>query len=132
MYEDLAKQLLSSVLPQVQPPALPQPAKEIIRVNGIEEARNFSLKAGDEAVLFDNNEDVFYIKKADEVGRNILHAFSYEEIELTEINSNGVSKKDFENFKTEIRGMIKEMNGNGKRNKQTFRDTEETTADAAE
>mgnify|MGYP003295806300 CR=1 FL=1 len=83
-YEELAKQLLSSVMPQTLP-AVTQPLKEILRVNGIEEARNFTLKSGEEAALFDNNDDVFYIKKADEVGRNVLHAFRYEEIEIEEI-----------------------------------------------
>lgn len=129
MYEDLAQKLLASVLPQT--PSLPGPTKEILRVNGIEEARNFSIKSGDEAVLFDNNDDIFYIKKADEVGRNILHAFRYEEIQLDEVSTNGVSKKDFEDFKTEIRGMIREIN-HGKRNKQTSGDTTADTEQQSE
>lgn len=126
-YEELAKQLLSSVMPAALPAAT-QPLKEILRVNGIEEARNFTLKSGEEAALFDNNDDVFYIKKADEVGRNVLHAFRYEEIEI-ESSGSGVSKKDFEDFKTEIRGMIKEIS-HGKRNKQTAGESEENTAAA--
>jgi len=71
-------------------------------------------------VLMDNvNENVFYIKTSDNIGKTSIRAFSYKEIQLDEvpikdpnmpaqaIPQNVVTREDFDEFKSEILEAIK-------------------------
>lgn len=91
-----------------------QAKRNIVTVNGIVEARSFALNPGESVVLVDSNEDIFYIKECDDIGKCSVKAFSYEEIELVDGPSGGVSKKEFEclsNDVAELKNMVKSMMG---------------------
>lgn len=96
-----------------------QPKRGVITVAGLSEARSFNLNPGESVVLIDSNDDVFYIKECDEIGKATTRSFKYEEIELEE-KSNAVSKKEFDKLSgdvKELKNMIKEI-ANAKHNPQ--------------
>ena len=96
-----------------------QPKRGVITVAGLSEARGFNLNPGESVVLIDANDDVFYIKECDEIGKATTRSFKYEEVELEE-KSNAVSKKEFDKLSSdvkELKGMIKEI-ANGKHDPQ--------------
>jgi hypothetical protein len=89
-----------------------QPAKRgVITVAGLSEARGFNLNPGESVVLIDANDDVFYIKECDEIGKSTTRSFMYEEIEQEETAA-GVSKKEFDKLSgdvNELKAMVKEI-----------------------
>lgn len=84
----------------------------IIWVNGIEGAKAYQLMPGANAVLLDSeNEGMFYIKVADNVGMCTVRSFKYEEVTQTnEPKADYVSKDE---FKAELDKLRKEIK-NGK------------------
>ena len=95
----------------------PQAKRGVITVAGLSEARGFNLNPGESVVLIDANDDVFYIKECDEIGKSTTRSFMYEEIEQEEVAS-GVSKKEFDKLSgdvNELKAMVKEI-ANGKHN----------------
>ena len=75
------------------------------------------MNPGESAILIDSNEDIFYIKECDEIGKCSVKAFSYEEIELADSAAGGVSKKEFEglsNELAELKTMVKSLMAGGK------------------
>lgn len=91
--------------------------RQVVTVSGIGEARSFNLNPGESIVLIDSNEDVFYIKECDDIGKSTTKCFKYEEVELEEA-SGGVSKKEFDKLSSdvkELKSMIKEIS-DGKHN----------------
>ena len=115
-YSEIAQSMLNSMNTS-------KTKHKIITVNGIQEARSFNLIAGEAAVLIDSNEDLLYIKECDSIGKSTVRAFKYEEI-IPEENINGVSKKDFEDFKKEVMQIIK-GGENGKHNIKQITDKTE-------
>ena len=94
-----------------------QQKRSVITVTGLNEARGFNLSPGESIVLIDSNDDVFYIKECDEIGKSTTRCFKYEEIELEEV-SGAVSKKEFDKLSgdvKELKTMIKEI-ADGKHN----------------
>jgi outer membrane murein-binding lipoprotein Lpp len=94
-----------------------QPKRGVITVAGIAEARGFNLNPGESIVLIDANDDVFYIKECDDIGKSTTRSFKYEEIEPEE-TSGTVSKKEFDKLSgdvKELKTLIKEI-ANGKHN----------------
>ncbi len=87
--------------------------KQILRVPGIAEAKAFSkerLNPGDAAVLFDENEDVFYFvsKSKDGIAQPLmLGRFT---LEPEPPKPEYVTKQDFESLKTEILKLLKKEN----------------------
>ena len=95
----------------------PQPKRGVITVAGLTEARGFNLNPGESVVLIDANDDIFYIKECDDIGKATTRSFKYEEIEQEEV-SGAVSKKEFDKLSgdvKELKSMIKEI-ANGKYN----------------
>ena len=93
--------------------------RQIITVNGISEARSFNLNPGESVVLIDANDDVFYIKECDEIGKSTTKSFMYEECEMEE-TSGGVSKKEFDKLTgdvKELKSLVKEL-ADGKYNNE--------------
>lgn len=84
----------------------------IIWVNGIEGAKAYQLMPGANAVLLDSeNEGMFYIKVADNVGMCTVRSFKYQEVTPTsEPKTEYVSKDE---FKAELEKLKKEIK-NGK------------------
>lgn len=120
-YNAIAQSLLAGMTGNPQN-SLPAPAAKrgVITVAGINEARGFSLNPGESIVLIDANDDVFYIKECDEIGKSTTRSFKYEEVELEESSSNGVTKKEFDKLSGDVKDlkkMIKEI-ADGKHNTQ--------------
>ena len=93
--------------------------RSVITVAGLSEARGFNLNPGESVVLIDSNDDVFYIKECDEIGKSTTRSFKYEEIELEEA-SGAVSKKEFDKLSGDVKdlkNMVKEL-ANGKHNSE--------------
>lgn len=96
-----------------------QPKRGVITVTGLSEARGFALNPGESVVLIDSNDDVFYIKECDEIGKSTTRSFRYEEIEMEEV-SGGVTKKEFDKLSGDVKDLkklIKEI-ANGKYNSE--------------
>ena len=94
--------------------------RSVITVAGLSEARGFNLNPGESVVLIDANDDYFYIKECDEIGKSTTKCFMYEEVELEEA-SGAVSKKEFDKLSTDVKDlkdMVKEL-ANGKHNSES-------------
>lgn len=79
----------------------------IVKVNGIEGAKQFQMQPNDMCALFDANEDLFYIKTTDGAGFATLRTFRYTEEPAVSSNGNEyVTRKEF----NELLEMVK--NGN--------------------
>lgn len=76
----------------------------LIRVNGIDGAKAFQLKPRETVPLFDANDDIMYIKSADDGGFPSLRAFRFSEIDLTGTKSTPeyVTKDEFDKLKQEV------------------------------
>jgi len=93
--------------------------RSVITVAGLNEARGFNLNPGESVVLIDANDDYFYIKECDEIGKSTTKSFKYEEVELDE-TTGAVSKKEFDKLSTDVKdlkNMVKEL-ANGKHNNE--------------
>lgn len=118
-YNAIATSLLAGMTGTNQNNFNSQPKRGVITVAGLTEARGFNLNPGESVVLIDSNDDVFYIKECDEIGKSTTRSFKYEEIELEEKNGS-VSKKEFDKLSgdvKELKAMIKEI-ANGKHNSE--------------
>lgn len=117
-YNTIASSLLAGMTGNNQNNVQPQqPKRGVITVAGLSEARGFNLNPGESIVLIDANEDVFYIKECDEIGKSTTRSFKYEEVELEE-KSTAVSKKEFDKLSgdvKELKNLVKEL-ANGKHN----------------
>lgn len=118
-YNAIATSLLAGMTGTNQN-SLAAPKRGVITVAGLSEARGFNLQPGESVVLIDANDDIFYIKECDDIGKSTTRSFKYEEIELEETSSGGVSKKEFDKLSgdvKELKTMIKEI-ANGKHNSE--------------
>ena len=78
-------------------------SQQLIRVTGIEGAKAYQMSANSTVALFDNNEDLMYIKTTDGAGFPSIRVFKFtEQIEETVQkipNFDFVSRKEFNEFK---------------------------------
>ena len=77
----------------------------IISVNGINEAKNFSLNRGENIILRDNNEDIIYIKSCDDLGKYTLKIYSCLDVTEQYLNENttiSATKSDVEKLSNEL------------------------------
>lgn len=110
-YSSMATSLLAGMTGNNQNNFNSQPKRGVITVAGLNEARGFNLNPGESIVLIDSNEDVFYIKECDEIGKSNTKCYKYEPIELEE-TSGAVSKKEFDKLSSDVKDlkkMIKEI-----------------------
>jgi hypothetical protein len=110
-YNAIAQSLLAGMTGTQNALPAPAPKRGVITVAGLNEARGFALNPGESVVLIDSNDDVFYIKECDEIGKSTTRSFKYEEIEAEETAS-GVSKKEFDKLSGDVKDlkkMIKEI-----------------------
>lgn len=119
-YNAIAQSLLAGMTGNNQNnlPA-PQPKRGVITVAGLSEARGFNLNPGESVVLIDANDDIFYIKECNEIGKSTTRSFMYEEIEPEE-TSGAVTKKEFDKLSGDVKkltDMVKEI-ADGKHNSQ--------------
>lgn len=83
--------------------------QSLLRVNGIEGAKAYPMQMPNSMVaLFDNNEDVFYVKNTDCSGFSTVKAYSFTPIEEKPLNEPNtkpqeyVTRKEFEELKEAI------------------------------
>lgn len=84
--------------------------REVVTVNGVNEAQSFRLDKGESIALIDCNADVLYIKESDDVGKTTMRI--YECIDKTEeyLAKNTpaqISKADFDNLTSQISNLTK-------------------------
>jgi len=109
-YSTIAQSLLAGMTGNNQNMTVPK--RSVITVAGLNEARGFNLNPGESIVLIDANDDVFYIKECDEIGKSTTKSFKYEEVQLEEAPAGTVSKKEFDKLSgdvKELKSMVKEF-----------------------
>lgn len=117
-YNSMATSLLAGMTGN-SPSTMQQQKRSVITVSGLNEARGFNLSPGESVVLVDSNDDIFYIKECDDIGKSTTRSFKYEEVELEE-TSGAVSKKEFDKLTgdvKELKNLVKEL-ANGKYNSE--------------
>lgn len=81
----------------------------VVPVSGFEGAKSYPLGPSCRAPLFDDAEDILYIKSTDANGFPSIKAYKFEEIALVDNNSqNAISLNDIRSLIREELGMIKE------------------------
>ena len=81
----------------------------VVPVTGFEGAKSYPLGPSCRAPLFDDKEDILYIKSTDANGFPSIKAYKFEEIALVDNNSqNAVSLNDIRALIKEELGLIKE------------------------
>lgn len=105
-------------------PYFRQPNRDIQWVNGRSGANAYQLQPNDKAIFLDSeNEGIFYIKVADNVGMCSLRIFRFEEIFDTEpkVNLDEYVKK------SDLEALINSMLGGGDNGKQPVQTVEPNT-----
>ncbi|MBO7735094.1 MAG: hypothetical protein J6S67_21200 [Methanobrevibacter sp.] len=117
-YNSMATSLLAGMTGN-SPSTMQQQKRSVITVSGLNEARGFNLSPGESVVLIDSNDDIFYIKECDDIGKATTRSFKYEECEVEE-TSGAVSKKEFDKLTgdvKELKNLVKEL-ADGKYNSE--------------
>lgn len=102
-------------------------------VSGLNGANAWKMYPNTMDILMDNvNENIYYIKISDNIGRTNLRAFSYKEISLDEVPikdpnmpqqtlpANVVTREDFDAFKTEILDALRRNQNTYKPKRQNY------------
>lgn len=79
--------------------------REIVTVNGVQEAVNFKLEKGESIALIDANEDILYIKDCDEIGKcnlKIYQCIDKTDEVLTSSNSGTFNKAEIDQLKNDL------------------------------
>ena len=90
-------------------PQLNQPqmtAQNLIRVNGIDGAKAYQMPANSTVALFDNNEDIMYIKTTDGAGFPAIRTFAFNEVVANtnpiQDTADYVTRDEFNKLKEEL------------------------------
>ncbi len=75
---------------------------ELIRVTGFEGARAYQMPPNSNAALFDNNEDIFYVKTTDGAGFPTIRAFRFTPMETQTPANDFVTREEFERLRQEV------------------------------
>ena len=103
----------------------------VVPVTGFEGAKSYPLGPSCRAPLFDDKEDILYIKSTDANGFPSIKAYRFEEIALVDNNSqNAVSLNDIRALIKEELGLIKEDLINAQHPVPTKRNTAESNGNA--
>ena len=104
--------------PQVNPGIQPFPNNQMTcaYVQGKESAKAYPIAPGQFVILVDTENSYIYTKTTDQYGRPMpIRIFKCtEEFEDSNPQSNYVSKTDFDNFKNEIKELLKPKQSNFK------------------
>lgn len=91
----------------------PQPTQNnLIRVTGIEGARAYQMCANSTVALFDNNEDLMYVKMTDGANFPTIRTFRFEEVKEDSkpvVKDDYVNKDEFETFKKEVVDYVQQF-----------------------
>lgn len=90
--------------------------KSLTRVNGIEGAKAFQIMPRETVALFDGNDDIFYIKSADDGGFPTIKAYRFAEIDLTGAKPTNeyVTKSEFEELRNEVKKYAEQSVSNSR------------------
>ena len=79
--------------------------KSLTRVNGLDGAKAFQIMPRETVALFDGNDDIFYIKSADDGGFPTIKAYRFAEVDLTgaKPTNDYVTKAEFEELRNEVK-----------------------------
>lgn len=79
------------------------PPMQLIKVTGIEGAKAYQMAPNSSVALFDDSNDIFYVKSTDGAGFPTIRSFKFEPVvESSPVNTDYVTRKEFE----ELKGMI--------------------------
>lgn len=81
----------------------------LIRVTGIEGAKAYQMNPNSSVALFDNNNDIFYVKTTDGAGFPTIRAFKFESIENNTEKTEFITREEFENLKSEVESYGKQF-----------------------
>lgn len=91
------------------PQQLNQPqisTQNLIRVNGIDGAKAYQMPANSTVALFDNNEDIMYIKTTDGAGFPAIRTFAFNEVvgntNSIQDTADYVTRDEFNKLKEEL------------------------------
>lgn len=79
--------------------------QNLIRVNGLDGAKAYQMSANSTVALFDNNEDILYVKTTDGAGFPSVRSFKFVELtqETKQVEKvDYISREEFEEFKKEL------------------------------
>lgn len=85
--------------------------QQLLRVNGIEGAKAYPSYPGSTVALFDNNEDVMYIKSIDQCGFPTIRIFRFEEIKEEVPKGDYVKREELEDY---VKHLIQQYTGSEK------------------
>lgn len=85
-----------------------QQKQELIRVNGLEGAKNYPLSPGSTVALFDAESDIMYIKSMDAGGFPSIRTFSFME---TTSKPTDTTESRISNLEAEIANIKEVLNG---------------------
>lgn len=84
----------------------PQTPTTLTRVTGIDGAKAYQMTPNSTVVLFDNNEDIMYIKTTDGAGFPTIRTFSFNEVthntQQQVSNNEYVTRDEFNKLKEEL------------------------------
>ena len=83
-----------------------QQKQELIRVNGLEGAKNYPLSPGSTVALFDAESDIMYIKSMDAGGFPSIRTFSFMETTSKPIDSTETRLSALENELAQIKEVL--------------------------
>lgn len=87
----------------MNPNPLLTPGQRLLRSKGFEAAEKYPFPRDCEAAIFDEDEDVFYVKVTDVNGAVTVRMFSYQEVPIPKFDPKKyVTVDDFASFKEEI------------------------------
>lgn len=89
---------------------------ELIRVTGFDGARAYQMPPNSSAALFDNNEDIFYVKTTDGAGFPTIRAFTFTPIDTQPQQNDFVTRAEFEKLKQEVSSYGKQPISDSKEN----------------
>ena len=82
--------------------------QELIRVNGLEGAKNYPLSPGSTIALFNADSDTMFIKSMDAGGFPSIRTFTFME---TTSNPTGTTESRLSNLESEIANIKEALNG---------------------
>ena len=90
--------------------------KSLTRVNGLEGAKAFQIMPRETVALFDGNDDIFYIKSADDGGFPTIKAYRFAEVDLTgtKPTNDYVTKSEFEELRNEVKKYAEQSISNSR------------------
>ncbi len=100
-------------LQNVQPVQTPlQQTQGLIRVTGMEGAKAYQMPPNSLTALFDNNEDIFYVKSTDGAGFPTIKTYKFTAVEqepkTEHPTGDFVTRQEFEQLKEEVLNNAKQ------------------------